>query len=120
MDLGLAGAAVCVQGGTQGMGYATAKTFATEGARVAVLARDPERLDRARAELLRLGSPDVIAVPTDVTDRESVDRAFAAIGARWGELNSLVCAVGPEVSDVGWTEVSDERWLRGGRTTSEP
>ncbi|HZE48904.1 MAG TPA: SDR family oxidoreductase, partial [Jatrophihabitantaceae bacterium] len=36
----------------------------------------------------------------------------AAIGARWGELNSLVCAVGPEVSDVGWTEVSDERWLR--------
>jgi len=112
MDLGLAGAAVCVQGGTQGMGYATAKTFASEGARVAVLARDPERLDRARAELLRLGSPDVITVPTDVTDRESVDRAFAAIGARWGELNSLVCAVGPEVSDVAWTEVSDEQWLR--------
>src|SRR6201999_3721562 len=59
-----------------------------------------------------LGSPDAVGISTEVTDRDSVDRAFAAIGRRWGELNSLVCAVGPEVSDLPWTEVSDQQWLR--------
>jgi 3-oxoacyl-[acyl-carrier protein] reductase len=112
MDLGLAGAAVCVQGGTQGMGMATARTFAAEGARVAVLARDQGRLDATVAQLRELGSPDAVGLSTDVTDRDSVERAFAAIGERWGELNALVCAVGPDVSDVPWTEVTDEQWLR--------
>jgi 3-oxoacyl-[acyl-carrier protein] reductase len=112
MDLGLAGAVVCVQGGTQGMGVATARTFAAEGACVAVLARDQRRLDDTVAELQELGSPDAVGLSTDVTERASVDRSFAAIGERWGQLNALVCAVGPEVSDIAWTEVSDEQWLR--------
>ena len=112
MDLGLAGAAVCVQGGTQGMGAATAHTLAAEGARVVVLAREQSRLDQTVAQLLDLGSPDAFGVSTDVTDRTSVERAFTAIARRWGQLNALVCAVGPEVSDVPWTEVSDEQWLR--------
>jgi 3-oxoacyl-[acyl-carrier protein] reductase len=110
MDLGLAGAAVCVQGGTQGMGRATAETFAADGARVAVLARDQARLDETVAKLTDLGSPDAVGIATDVTDRASVDAAFAAIGERWGELNSLVCAVGPAVSNLRWDEMSDEQW----------
>jgi hypothetical protein len=45
MDLGLAGAAVCVQGGSKGMGRAAAECFAAGGARVAVMARGREGLD---------------------------------------------------------------------------
>jgi NAD(P)-dependent dehydrogenase (short-subunit alcohol dehydrogenase family) len=112
MELGLAGATVCVQGGTQGMGRATAETFAAEGARVAVLARDQARLDETVARLTELGSPDAVGLRADVTDTASVDRAFAVIGDRWSHVNALVCAVGPEVSDLAWTEISDERWLR--------
>ena len=112
MELGLVGAAVCVQGGTQGMGRATAETFAAEGARVAVLARDKARLDETVGRLTELGSPDAVGLPADVTDTASVDRAFAVLGERWGNLNALVCAVGPEVSDLAWTEISDEQWLR--------
>jgi 3-oxoacyl-[acyl-carrier protein] reductase len=112
MDLGLAGATVCVQGGTQGMGRATAETFAAEGARVAVLARDQRRLDETVARLTVLGSPDAVGLAADVTDTTSVNRAFAVLRDRWGQLNALVCAVGPEVSDLAWTEISDEQWLR--------
>jgi 3-oxoacyl-[acyl-carrier protein] reductase len=112
MELGLAGARVCVQGGTQGMGRATAETFAEEGARVAVLARDKPRLDETVARLTELGSQDAVGLPADVTDKTSVDRAFAVLGERWGQLNSLVCAVGPVVSDLAWTEITDEQWLR--------
>jgi len=42
MDLGLKDAAVCVQGGTKGMGRAAAERFAADGARVVVLARGQE------------------------------------------------------------------------------
>jgi NAD(P)-dependent dehydrogenase (short-subunit alcohol dehydrogenase family) len=112
MELGLVGAAVCVQGGTQGMGRATAETFAAEGARVAVLARGKAHLDETVGRLTELGSPDAVGLPADVTDTASVDRAFAVLGERWGNLNALVCAVGPEVSDLAWTEISDEQWLR--------
>ena len=45
MDLGLAGAAVCVQGGSKGMGRAAAEAFAADGARVVILARGKEAID---------------------------------------------------------------------------
>jgi NAD(P)-dependent dehydrogenase (short-subunit alcohol dehydrogenase family) len=45
MDLGLAGAAVCVQGGSKGVGRAAAECFAADSARVAIMGRRPERLE---------------------------------------------------------------------------
>ena len=52
----VAGAAVCVQGGSKGMGRAAAECFAADGAKVAVLARtqaDPRLLDGARTGVLQ-------------------------------------------------------------------
>src|SRR3954463_11282667 len=95
MDLGLAGAAVVVSGGSKGMGRAAALTFAAEGARVAVLARGPRALDATVAELDAAGSPDAIGIPTDLTERDQVDAAFTEIGERWNECNVLVNAAGP-------------------------
>ena len=57
MDLGLAGAAVVVSGGSKGMGRAAALTFAAEGARVAVLARGRDALDATVAALRRGREP---------------------------------------------------------------
>ena len=45
MDLGLAGATAVVTGGSKGMGLAVAQAFATDGAKVAVMARGREALD---------------------------------------------------------------------------
>ncbi|GAB2482880.1 SDR family NAD(P)-dependent oxidoreductase [Jatrophihabitans fulvus] len=112
MDLGLSDATVCVQGGTQGMGRASALAFAAEGARVAVLARDRTRLDATVAQLGRAGSPDAVGLAVDVTDDESVRAAFGELHARWGALNTLVCAVGPEVSNRRWDDIPDDMWLR--------
>ena len=58
MDLGLAGATVVVNGGSAGMGLAAALTFAAEGASVAVLAHDRERLADTVERLRVAGSPD--------------------------------------------------------------
>jgi 3-oxoacyl-[acyl-carrier protein] reductase len=111
MDLGLAGAAVCVQGGSKGMGRAAAECFAADGARVAVMARGRDALDETVQRLTELGSPDAVAISVDVTDATSIAEGFTAIGQRWGELNSLVCAVGPVVSQLPWDQVSDQQFL---------
>lgn len=111
MDLGLAGAAVCVQGGSRGMGRAAAECFARDGARVAVLARDREGLDETAARLRELGSPDAFGVPTDLARAETIEAAFHAIGDRWGELNTLVNAAGPGASQRPWQEIDDAEWI---------
>src|SRR5271163_1195735 len=95
MDLGLANAAAAVVGGSSGMGLATARCFAEEGARVAVIGRTEATLAGAVADLTDRGSPDVLGLVADIGDAAQVDRAFAELGARWeGELNVLINTVG--------------------------
>ncbi len=114
MDLGLAGAKVVIAGGTKGMGFAAAQCFASDGANVAVLARGRERLDLALDSLRDLGSPDPLAIQTDLRQLESIERAFGEIAERWeGVVNTLVNAAGPD--DVGGgtvEELSDDAWLK--------
>ncbi len=112
MDLGLAGAAVVVSGGTKGMGRAAAECFAREGARIAVLARGPAALEETVAALGALGAADAVALPADLTDAPAVAAAFATIGARWGELNVLVNAAGPVDVGIGrFDDVDDDEWF---------
>jgi 3-oxoacyl-[acyl-carrier protein] reductase len=108
MDLGLGGAAAAVVGGSKGMGRATAECLAAEGARVAVLARGRAALDETVEALRASGSADPVGIVCDSTDRAAVERAFAEIGERWGELNVLVHTVGAPAGR--FEELSDEDW----------
>ncbi|OKH79576.1 short-chain dehydrogenase [Mycobacterium sp. SWH-M3] len=114
MDLGFRGAATVVVGGGRGMGSATAQCLAADGARVAVVGRSREILEAAAVDLTDRGSPDAVAIVADIGDPTQVDRAFAEVGARWGELNALVNTVGPgaagnfeELTDAQWQEAFD-------------
>ena len=113
MDLGLGGAAVVINGGSKGMGRAAAEAMAAEGARIALLARGAAALADTAAALRSLGAPQVLEIPTDLTDRGQVDAAFAAIGERWGEINVLVNAAGPVDVGVGrrFDELDDAEWM---------
>ncbi|CAJ1503239.1 SDR family oxidoreductase [[Mycobacterium] kokjensenii] len=112
MDLGLRDARAVVVGGGRGMGLAAAGCLADDGARVAVLGRSSDVLDRACDDLRRRGSPEAIAVVADVCDEHRVQQAFAEIGERWGgELNILINATGPDVQGR-FEELSDEQWRR--------
>jgi NAD(P)-dependent dehydrogenase (short-subunit alcohol dehydrogenase family) len=76
----LAGKRALVTGAASGIGLATARRFAAEGADVALLDRDGDGLARA-AEALRATGSTVIARPCDVTDEASVAAAVAAFHA---------------------------------------
>ena len=110
MDLGLRDAAAVVVGGGRGMGLAAARYLAEDGARVAVVGRTKEVLDRAAADLRDRGSPDALALVADTADDSQVQQVFAELGDRWGgELNILVNAVGPTVRGTFDDLTDDDR-----------
>lgn len=112
MDLGLSGAAAVVVGGGRGMGLATARCLADDGARIAVVSRSATDLDRAAEDLRRRGSPDAIGVVADACDGQRVGEVFAELGERWGgELNILINSAGPNVQGT-FDELTDEQWHR--------
>lgn len=115
MDLGFRDATAVVVGGGSGMGLATARCMAADGARIAVVGRTAAALDRAVTELTGLGSPDAVALVADVCDADATAHAFDAVAERWGALNVLVNAVGPtvrgtfeELTDAQWREAVDQ------------
>jgi 3-oxoacyl-[acyl-carrier protein] reductase len=114
MDLGLRGRAVAVAGGSRGIGRATADLLATEGCRVAVLARTDADLREAEGELAAAGAADAVGLQCDLLDTGEVEAAFTFLDERWGELNALVNAAGPtrlgaldELTDNDWMESFD-------------
>jgi NAD(P)-dependent dehydrogenase (short-subunit alcohol dehydrogenase family) len=79
-----------VTGGGSGIGAATAKAFARQGAEVALLELDEESADRTAAEIG--GHADGIAC--DVTDAKSVRRAFDQIVEKFGGVDIVVSNAG--------------------------
>lgn len=86
MDLGLDGRVALVTAGSRGLGLASARALAGEGARVLVSSRSPESLDRAR-ELIGAGCETAVA---DMNDAATPARLVDEAVARWGRLDVVV------------------------------
>lgn len=108
MNLGLRDGTFLITGGTAGLGLGLAQTLATEGARVAICGRDPERLVAATAQLEQSGG-EVLAMQTDVTELDQLTDAFAQIGAKWGVLDGIVNNAGIATGGM-FADVDDATW----------
>jgi NAD(P)-dependent dehydrogenase (short-subunit alcohol dehydrogenase family) len=93
---------VLITGGSRGLGLVMAREFANEGARLAICARDEEELQQARLDLEKFGV-DVLTVPCDVTNRESVNKMIATVNSHFGTIDVLINNAG--VIQVGPIEV---------------
>lgn len=92
MDLGLRGRLVVLVGGTRGIGREIARLLGDEGARVALVARDPARLDATAAEVRERGG-EALAVPADITDASQAEEAVRRAAAL-GRFDALIHAAG--------------------------
>ena len=72
-----------------GLGRDVALLFAREGADLAIAARNAERLERVADEARALGR-DVLAIPTDLTDRDACRGLVATALDRFGHIDALV------------------------------
>ena len=102
---------VFITGASSGIGEATARKFALQGARVILVARRKDRLERLTREL----TAPTLALPLDVRHQDEVNAAVAGLPAEWQEIDILVNAAGLarglwklyEGQIDGWDEMID-------------
>jgi short-subunit dehydrogenase len=94
------GDVVLITGASEGIGRATAFTFARGGYRLALAARTAETLKQTAIELEQSLNAEVLAVPTDVTQPDQVQKLVEATLERYGRIDCLInnagiCLSGP-------------------------
>jgi len=94
-----------ITGGGTGIGLAAARGLAAEGARVTLMGRDAARLEAAAAQI-----DGAACQPVDVTDEQSVARAFASLASR-GPVSILVNNAGAEAT-APFVRTTTEQWQR--------
>ncbi len=92
----VAGRTVLVTGGSSGIGRATALLLADAGARVLIIARDPEKLSAARNQIAARGG-DVHAYACDLTEEESCKRTLARILEEHRRVDVLINNAGRSI-----------------------
>lgn len=110
----LEGRVAIVTGASRGLGRATALALARAEARVALVARTASDLDEAASEIVQRGG-QALAMPTDVSDEDQVERLVARVVDVWDRVDVLVANAGIH----HWSRVEDlpiEEWDRVVRT----
>lgn len=110
----LKGKVAIITGGGTGLGRAMARALAREGADVVVTARRMGPLEEAAREVRELGGR-ALAISTDVTDSQQVNRMVERALAEMGRIDILINNAGivrGERSKPIW-DITDEEWRRG-------
>ena len=84
----LDGKVAVITGGSSGIGYATAKLFSEEGAKVIITGRNQESLDKAAKEL------GVIAIRSDTSNLKDIESLYAEIKKKFGNIDILFANAG--------------------------
>ena len=102
MNLSLKNKVVFVSGGSKGLGFAIAQGFASEGAKIAMTARDPENLEIA-GDLIKqtAGANNVYTHVADMTDESKIKTTITSIENKLGEIDIVVANVGSGIATLG-------------------
>jgi 3-oxoacyl-[acyl-carrier protein] reductase len=111
MDLGLTGKAVIVLGASRGLGFATAREFAREGANVVIASRDAATLARAAGDIRQATGREVLHQPCDVTRPEALQAVADFAVQRLGGIDVLVTNGGGPPAGA-FDNFDDAAWQR--------
>jgi NAD(P)-dependent dehydrogenase (short-subunit alcohol dehydrogenase family) len=89
---------VLITGGSRGLGLVLARHICEQGGKVALIARDPAELARAKADLEARGG-NVLTVECDLLDRGRIESAVREVVSRFGRIDILINNAG--VIEVG-------------------
>jgi NAD(P)-dependent dehydrogenase (short-subunit alcohol dehydrogenase family) len=89
---------VVITGGSRGLGLVLARYICARGGNVALIARDPEELGRAKADLAPHGNA-VLTIECDLLDSEQIRSAVRRIIDRFGKIDILINNAG--IIEVG-------------------
>ncbi|KAK7540815.1 uncharacterized protein J3D65DRAFT_616600 [Phyllosticta citribraziliensis] len=108
------GKVVAITGGAQGIGFETAKTLVSRGARVSIGDIDKAELEKAEEYFKSIGKGgDTFFQRLDITNRQNVDHWMDNTVQWAGKLDAAVNSAGRNCSESGAPKIedtSDERW----------
>jgi NAD(P)-dependent dehydrogenase (short-subunit alcohol dehydrogenase family) len=96
MNSNLAGRTAVITGGSRGLGEAMAKALSAEGANIALVARDSQRLELVRVAIAEQGGTAEIFV-ADVTQENEVANVAEAVTKRFGAAQILINSAGTNI-----------------------
>ncbi|MGW7101955.1 SDR family oxidoreductase [Streptomyces sp. NPDC054838] len=105
MDLGLKDRVYIVTGATRGLGHASARELAAEGAKLVITGRDEERAAAAAASL----GPDAVGIAADNSDPGAAARLVATAVEHFGRLDGILISVGGPAPGAA-ADNTDEQW----------
>jgi NAD(P)-dependent dehydrogenase (short-subunit alcohol dehydrogenase family) len=111
MDLGVRGKVYAMVGGTAGMGLATARVLAEDGAKVALIGRNSERGAQRAQELAAATGADVRIFAGDASDAGSIQEVVDRIAETFGRLDGLAVTAGPTASQAAFSDLTDADWV---------
>jgi 3-oxoacyl-[acyl-carrier protein] reductase len=111
MDSGLKNRVAIVAASSQGIGLATAQAFAAEGCRVAMCARNAQKLEAAAKAIRELYSVEVLSRAFDVTEAPAVRDFVAEVAQKFGTVDiCMTNAGGPPAK--GFLSASIDEWRK--------
>lgn len=108
MDLKLTGKVALVTGGNKGLGAASARVLAREGARVFLTARNNDQLQDV-ADTISTEGGTAAVFAADLTQADAADGIAARAIDRFGRIDILVNCAGASQGGVFW-EIPDQVW----------
>src|SRR6266545_4698287 len=104
---------VLITGGSRGLGLVLARQICAQGGSVALIARDPDELARAKADLAARGGA-VLTIQCDLLDATQIEAAVHQVIDRFGRIDILINSAG--IIEVGPLEhMAREDFERGMR-----
>ena len=108
--MGFAGKVVLITGGSRGIGFATAKMFSENGAKVIITSKDKSRLEKSSGNLV-----NTIGIVADIRNESDVKDVIEQTIKKFGKLDILVNNAGifpkikklHEIDESEWQEVLD-------------
>ncbi|GAA1368228.1 SDR family oxidoreductase [Streptomyces beijiangensis] len=105
MDLGLKDRVYVVTGATRGLGYASARELAADGAKVIITGRDEKTAADAAAGI----GPNVVGVAADNADPAVAQRLIDLARERFGRFDGILISVGGPAAGSA-ADNTDEQW----------
>jgi meso-butanediol dehydrogenase / (S,S)-butanediol dehydrogenase / diacetyl reductase len=100
-----------ITGADSGIGLAAAKRIGSEGGKIVLVARNPEKLQKAEKEVRDAGAPDVWAAQCDVSKEPEVQSTVEGTLKRWNRFDVLVNNAGLMVFKT-IEQHTEEDWLK--------
>ena len=109
MDLNIDGNAAIVTASSSGLGKASAKALAREGANVVINGRDEDRLEAALEDVRSAATGEIVAQQGDLTDRDDIETLVDRAVSEFGGLSHLVTNAGGPPAGA-FLDTDDDDW----------